>query len=183
MSLSVSERMGRVMPSATSAMLGLAAQLREDGKNVISLGAGEPDFDTPDHIKEAAIQAIRDGHTKYTAIDGTASLKAAIGRKFERDNELIYSHPVYQYFERRYNLPGRSLHWEPNAMPDDEQWRTLQRSLNNASLFIWEAQPDPAIAARMTALGLAFAVVNPAANHGNKDWLLVQRENLQRLAR
>ncbi|MGI9204274.1 MAG: pyridoxal phosphate-dependent aminotransferase [Woeseiaceae bacterium] len=90
MSLSVSERMSRVMPSATSAVLGLAASLREAGRDVVSLGAGEPDFDTPDHIKEAAIQAIRDGHTKYTAIDGTSQLKAAIQRKFVRDNQLNY---------------------------------------------------------------------------------------------
>ena len=90
MSLSVSERMGRVMPSATSAVLGLAAALREAGRDVISLGAGEPDFDTPDHIKDAAIRAIREGHTKYTAIDGTSQLKAAIMRKFERDNALKY---------------------------------------------------------------------------------------------
>jgi aspartate aminotransferase len=83
--------MGRVMPSATSAVLGLAAELREAGRDVISLGAGEPDFDTPDHIKEAAIQAIRNGETKYTAIDGTSHLKAAIQRKFERDNQLAYS--------------------------------------------------------------------------------------------
>ena len=80
------------MPSATSAVLGLAAKLREDGADVISLGAGEPDFDTPEHIKEAAIQAIRDGHTKYTAIDGTTALKEAIQRKFERDNGLSYTH-------------------------------------------------------------------------------------------
>ena len=79
------------MPSATSAVLGLAAKLREEGRDVISLGAGEPDFDTPLHIKEAAIQAIHDGHTKYTAIDGTASLKAAIQRKFERENGLSYT--------------------------------------------------------------------------------------------
>ncbi len=78
------------MPSATSAVLGLAAELREAGRPVISLGAGEPDFDTPDHIKDAAIQAIRDGETKYTAIDGTSALKAAIQRKFERDNQLTY---------------------------------------------------------------------------------------------
>ena len=90
-SLSVSERMGRVMPSATSAVLGLAAELREAGRPVISLGAGEPDFDTPDHIKAAAIQAIRDGETKYTAIDGTRHLKGAIQRKFERDNLLSYA--------------------------------------------------------------------------------------------
>ena len=91
MSLSVSERMSRVMPSATSAVLGLAAELREAGRDVISLGAGEPDFDTPDHIKRAAIEAINDGQTKYTAIDGTSQLKAAIQRKFARDNGLNYS--------------------------------------------------------------------------------------------
>lgn len=79
------------MPSATSAVLGLAARLREEGRDVISLGAGEPDFDTPEHIKEAAIKAIHDGQTKYTAIDGTASLKAAIQRKFARDNDLTYA--------------------------------------------------------------------------------------------
>ena len=66
------------MPSATSAVLGLAAELREAGRDVISLGAGEPDFDTPDHIKQAAIEAINAGETKYTAIDGTSQLKAAI---------------------------------------------------------------------------------------------------------
>ena len=80
------------MPSATSAVLGLAARLREEGKDVISLGAGEPDFDTPAHIKEAAIKAIRDGQTKYTAIDGTSALKTAIQGKFERDNALSYRH-------------------------------------------------------------------------------------------
>ncbi|MCH8073212.1 MAG: pyridoxal phosphate-dependent aminotransferase [Proteobacteria bacterium] len=91
MSLSVSERMSRVMPSATSAVLGLAAELREAGRDVISLGAGEPDFDTPDHIRQAAIEAIREGQTRYTAIDGTSQLKAAIQRKFERDNGLKYA--------------------------------------------------------------------------------------------
>ncbi len=91
MSLSVSERMGRVMPSATSAVLGLAAELREAGRDIVGLGAGEPDFDTPDHIKQAAIDAINAGATKYTAIDGTSELKAAIQRKFERDNQLQYA--------------------------------------------------------------------------------------------
>ena len=79
------------MPSATSAVLGLAAELREAGRDVISLGAGEPDFDTPDPIKEAAIEAIKAGETKYTAIDGTSQLKAAIQGKFERDNGLSYA--------------------------------------------------------------------------------------------
>ena len=90
MSLSVSERMARVMPSATSAVLGLAVELREAGRDIVSLGAGEPDFDTPEHIKQAGIEAINAGITKYTAIDGTSQLKAAIQRKFERDNNLTY---------------------------------------------------------------------------------------------
>jgi aspartate aminotransferase len=88
----VSERMNRVKPSATSAVLNLAAQLREEGKDIISLGAGEPDFETPPHIKDAAIKAIRDGYTRYTAIDGCADLKNAIQEKFHRDNGLKYSH-------------------------------------------------------------------------------------------
>jgi len=79
------------MPSATSAVLGLAAELREAGRDIVSLGAGEPDFDTPEHIKDAGIEAIRAGITKYTAIDGTSELKAAIQRKFERDNQLQYA--------------------------------------------------------------------------------------------
>ena len=79
------------MPSATSAVLGLATELREAGRDIISLGAGEPDFDTPDHIKQAAIEAINAGETKYTAIDGTSQLKAAIQRKFEHDNGLSYA--------------------------------------------------------------------------------------------
>ena len=90
MSLSVSSRMARVRPSPTSAVLALAAELRAQGRDIISLGAGEPDFDTPQFIKDAATQAIADGVTKYTPIDGTAELKAAIQRKFVRDNSLHY---------------------------------------------------------------------------------------------
>ena len=90
MSLSVSPRMARVRPSPTGALLALEAELRAQGRDIISLGAGEPDFDTPQHIKDAACQAIADGQTKYTPIDGTASLKAAIQRKFARDNGLDY---------------------------------------------------------------------------------------------
>ena len=91
MSLSVSSRMARVKPSPTGAVLALAAELRAQGRDIISLGAGEPDFDTPQFIKNAAIQAIADGATKYTPIDGTAALKAAIRRKFARENSLDYS--------------------------------------------------------------------------------------------
>ncbi len=91
MSLSVSSRMARVKPSPTGAVLALAAELRAQGRDIISLGAGEPDFDTPQFIKDAAIRAIADGATKYTPIDGTAELKAAIQRKFARENSLEYS--------------------------------------------------------------------------------------------
>ena len=70
--------LGRIKPSATIAVTDLARRLKAAGRDVIGLGAGEPDFDTPDHIKEAAIAAIRKGQTKYTAIDGTPELKRAI---------------------------------------------------------------------------------------------------------
>ncbi|HNP36419.1 MAG TPA: pyridoxal phosphate-dependent aminotransferase [Woeseiaceae bacterium] len=90
MSLPVSARMARVQPSPTGAVLALAARLQREGRDIISLGAGEPDFDTPGFIKDAAVQAIADGATKYTPIDGTASLKDAIRQKFARDNRLDY---------------------------------------------------------------------------------------------
>ena len=90
MSLSVSKRMAAVKPSPTGAVLELATRLRAEGRDIISLGAGEPDFDTPAHIKDAAIKAIRSGDTKYTPVDGTAELKAAVQRKFARDNQLDY---------------------------------------------------------------------------------------------
>jgi aspartate aminotransferase len=80
----------RIKPSPTIAVTNLARELQAAGRDVIGLGAGEPDFDTPDHIKEAAIQAIRDGQTKYTAVDGTPALKRAIAAKFARENGLAY---------------------------------------------------------------------------------------------
>ena len=82
--------MAAVKPSPTGAVLALAAELRAAGRDLISLGAGEPDFDTPAHIRAAGIEAINTGDTKYTPIDGTAKLKAAIQRKFERENLLAY---------------------------------------------------------------------------------------------
>jgi len=83
--------MAAVRPSPTGAVLSLAAELRAAGRDILSLGAGEPDFDTPDHIKAAAVSAIDAGYTKYTPIDGSAELKAAICRKFERENQLTFS--------------------------------------------------------------------------------------------
>jgi aspartate aminotransferase len=82
--------MTRVRPSATAAVIALAAELRAAGRDIISLGAGEPDFPTPGHICEAGRRAIDSGDTHYTPVDGTRSLKEAIQRKFARDNSLRY---------------------------------------------------------------------------------------------
>ena len=81
----------RISPSPTLAITSRVFELKRAGVDVIGLGAGEPDFDTPDHVKEAAIRAIRDGRTKYTNVDGTNELKEAIVAKFARDNHLAYT--------------------------------------------------------------------------------------------
>ena len=86
----LSKALDRVKPSPTIAVMTKAIELKAAGKDVIGLGAGEPDFDTPDNIKEAAIKAIWDGQTKYTAVDGTPALKDAIVAKFKRENGLTY---------------------------------------------------------------------------------------------
>jgi len=86
----LSDTLSRVKPSPTIAVSNLAAELKAAGKDVIGLGAGEPDFDTPQNIKDAGTKAIADGKTKYTAVDGIPELKAAICAKFKRDNRLTY---------------------------------------------------------------------------------------------
>jgi aspartate aminotransferase len=86
-----SAALDRISPSPTLAITSRVLELKRAGVDVIGLGAGEPDFDTPDFVKEAAIQAIRDGKTKYTNVDGTPELKAAIVAKFARDNHLTYT--------------------------------------------------------------------------------------------
>jgi aspartate aminotransferase len=90
MSIKLSNRVKAVKPSPTLAITARAAQMRAAGKDIIGLGAGEPDFDTPDHIKAAAVKALADGFTKYTAVDGIPSLKKAIIAKFKNDNGLDY---------------------------------------------------------------------------------------------
>jgi aspartate aminotransferase len=87
----ISNSLKRIKPSPTIAVTTKARELKAAGKDVIGLGAGEPDFDTPENIKEAAIKAIKDGDTKYTAVDGTPALKKAIVEKFKRENNLDYS--------------------------------------------------------------------------------------------
>jgi len=90
LSKSLSQRVQNIKPSATLAITAQAKTLKAAGEDIIGLGAGEPDFDTPDHIKQAAIAAINTGQTKYTAVDGTPELKNAVINKFERDNQLTY---------------------------------------------------------------------------------------------
>ena len=87
----ISDSLKRIKPSPTIAVSQKAKELKAAGKDVIGLGAGEPDFDTPDNIKNAAIKAIKDGDTKYTTVDGTNLLKQAIVNKFKRENNLTYS--------------------------------------------------------------------------------------------
>lgn len=116
MDIPLSHRAQSIKPSPTLAVTARAAALRAEGKDIIGLGAGEPDFDTPEHIKEAAIQALKKGQTKYTAVDGTAELKNAIIDKFKRENNLTYNnkqvsvscgakHSLYNLFQATLN-PG-----------------------------------------------------------------------------
>lgn len=86
----ISDSLNRIQPSATIAISGKAMALKAEGRDIIGLSAGEPDFDTPDNIKEAAIAAIRKGQTKYTNVDGIPELKKAIAAKFKRENNLDY---------------------------------------------------------------------------------------------
>ena len=86
----LADSLQRIKPSATIAVTDKARALKVAGRDVIGLGAGEPDFDTPDNIKEAAIEAIRDGRDQYTNVDGIPSCKAAIAAKFKRENGLDY---------------------------------------------------------------------------------------------
>jgi len=108
--IKLSARVQRIKPSPTLAVTALAAQLKAQGRDIIGLGAGEPDFDTPEHIKEAAIAALHAGKTKYTAVDGTPGLKLAIIDKFVRDNGHSYEpdqilvscggkHSIFNLFE------------------------------------------------------------------------------------
>ena len=91
LALELAQRVQRIKPSATLAVSNRAQELQEAGNDIISLSIGEPDFDTPDHIKEAAIAAIHAGHTKYTAVDGIKPLKLAIQAKFKNENQLDYN--------------------------------------------------------------------------------------------
>jgi aspartate aminotransferase len=89
----LAERLKRVKPSPTVALTGRVARLKAEGRDIVGLGVGEPDFDTPAHIADAGVEAIRKGFTRYTAVEGIAELKDAIIAKFQRDNSIEYSRP------------------------------------------------------------------------------------------
>ena len=119
MDIPLSHRAQSIKPSPTLAVTTRAAELRAAGKDIIGLGAGEPDFDTPEHIKEAAIESLKKGETKYTAVDGTAKLKLAIINKFKRENNLVYDnnqiivscgakHSLFNIFQTALN-PGDEI--------------------------------------------------------------------------
>src|SRR5579859_3928900 len=86
----LADRLSRVKPSPTMAITALATELKAGGRDIISLSQGEPDFDTPQNVKEAAYAAIKSGDTKYTVFDGRIELKRAIAQKFKRENDLDY---------------------------------------------------------------------------------------------
>src|SRR5262245_42882515 len=86
----LSQSLGRIKPSPTIAMTTKARELKAAGRDIIGLAAGEPDFDTPEHIKNAAIEAMRRGQTKYTDVAGIPELRAAVAKKFKRENNLDY---------------------------------------------------------------------------------------------
>ena len=87
----LAQRLTRIKPSPTTALTGRVAELKAEGRDIIGLGAGEPDFDTPDNVKKAGIDAIMRGDTKYTAIPGTIELRNAISTKLKRENGLEYA--------------------------------------------------------------------------------------------
>jgi len=91
--IQLADRVHRVKPSPTVALTGRVARLKAEGRDIIGLGVGEPDFDTPVHIADAGVEAIRKGHTRYTPVEGTSELKDAIIGKFRRDNGIEYTRP------------------------------------------------------------------------------------------
>ena len=93
MPVEIAARVSRVKPSPTVALTGRVARLKAEGRDIVGLGVGEPDFDTPAHIAEAGIDAIRTGFTRYTAVEGVPELKDAIIAKFKRDNDITYTRP------------------------------------------------------------------------------------------
>ena len=149
--LHLSSRVQRIKPSPTIAVTQRAAELKRAGKDVIGLGAGEPDFDTPAHIKEAAIGAIRDGFTKYTAVDGTVELKQAIINKFKRDNNLEFTPDQVLVSvggkQSFFNLTQAVLQSGDEALVPAPYWVSYPDMV-----LLADAKPVTVMAARITSL-------------------------------
>ncbi len=162
MNLHLSQRAKNVKPSPTLSVTARAAELRAAGKDIIGLGAGEPDFDTPKHIKAAALDAIAQGLTKYTAVDGTPELKQAIIQKFQRDNnlhfeadEILVSCGGKHSF---YNLAQALLDEGDEVIIPAPYWVSYPSmvELANATAVIVETSPEQGF--KMSAEQLASAI-------------------------
>ncbi len=119
---------------------------------------------------------------ELTALDG--EIKSTIASAPEK--QVLFSHPVYQYFERRYGVKGSSVHWEPDAMPNEGMWKELKEILRRRSSkwMLWEGEPLPEVVEQLKALGVASVVVNPCGNTpDSSDFLSVMGQNVQSLQR
>ena len=167
----ISDSLKRIKPSPTLAVTQKARELKAAGKDVIALGAGEPDFDTPDNVKDAAIKAIKDGDTKYTAVDGTPELKKAISEKFKRENNINYEtdeitvgaggkHVIY-------NLMMATLNKDDEVIIPAPYWVSYPDIvlLAGANPVVIECSEDQGF--KLTAKDLESAITN------NTKWLIL----------
>lgn len=162
MSFQLSNRVNQVKPSPTSTISTLANQLKAAGKDIINLSVGEPDFDTPDFIKKAGIEAIEKGQTRYTAVDGTPALKQAIINKLSRDNELVYtpdqiivSNGVKQSL---YNLTQALLNPDDEAIIPAPYWVSYPSMISLASAKSVIIKTDLSQKLKITASQLKSAI-------------------------
>jgi len=194
LSILLSERSKNIKSSPTLAVSAHAAQLRAQGRDIISLSAGEPDFDTPEHIKNAAIEAINDGETKYTAVDGTPKLKQAIISKFQRENNLDYEnnqiltscgakHSLYNIFQATLD-PGNEViipapYWAsyPDMIKLAGAIPVIIRAAINNNFKIGADDLEKAITTR-TRMIILNSPSNPSGKNYNKNELTALSEVL-----
>jgi zinc transport system substrate-binding protein len=127
-------------------------------------------------IKQSTVDLIRD----LESVDG--QLKAVVS--MAADRPVIFSHPVYQYLQSRYDMNGKSLHWEPDALPDEDLWKELTELLKShpAKWMIWEGQPLPEIVEKLVEIGIQSVVFDPCAGKPEKgDFMSVMKQNVAEL--